>query len=230
MNINRVILIRHGQSEWNLLNKFTGWNDVNLSLLGRKEAKKAADLIKKNGFVFDCAFTSMLKRAIHTLWIVLESLNLSWIPVKKLWQLNERHYGALQGMNKDEIVAKYGEEKVHSWRRSYDCSPPKIEFSDSRFPGNDFRYADMRKDLLPIGESLKTTEKRVIQCWKNLLYPKIKIRKKILIVAHGNSLRALIKYLGNIDDFSISNIDIPTGKPIVYEFSKAGEPMKYYFL
>jgi len=226
----KLILVRHGQSEWNLLNKFTGWNDVNLSNQGKIEAKKSAELILKNKIEFSYGFTSFLKRAIHTLWIILKETEKMWIPVKKTWKLNERHYGTLQGMNKDEIIKKYGESKVFSWRRSYEKIPPRVTLLDHRFPGNDPRYKDIGLKNLPTGESLELTEKRVVCFWKEYIFPKIKFGKNVLIVAHGNSLRALLKYLGKIDKSSIQNIDIPTGCPIVYEFTKKNLPSRYYYL
>ncbi|CAL4043054.1 2,3-bisphosphoglycerate-dependent phosphoglycerate mutase [Buchnera aphidicola (Anoecia corni)] len=230
MSVNKVILIRHGQSKWNLLNKFTGWNDVELSELGKKEAVKAANLLKINKIDFNYSFTSMLTRSIHTLWIILKTLNKNWVTVNKDWRLNERHYGALQGLNKDETIKKYGKKKVHEWRRSYKISPPKIKNASCLFSGYDERYENIGLNNFPKGESLELTEKRVVKFWKETLLPKMKLQKKIIIVAHGNSLRALIKYLGKIDDALISRLDIPTGSPIIYEFNKNNVPVRYYFL
>ncbi|HMI76977.1 MAG TPA: 2,3-diphosphoglycerate-dependent phosphoglycerate mutase [Buchnera sp. (in: enterobacteria)] len=226
----KLILIRHGESTWNKLNKFTGWKDVNLSIQGKIEAKLAGQLLKSKGFSFDYAYTSMLKRAIHTLWYILKDLNQSWIPVEKSWCLNERHYGSLQGLNKLETEKKYGSEQVKKWRRSFNTIPPKLALSDHRFPGNDIRYANLNNSQLPTAESLECTVKRVVPYWKNHILPNLKNNKKIIIVAHGNSLRALIKYLDNIDNDSILDLDIPTGTPIVYEFNEKYQPIKYFYL
>ncbi|ANZ22517.1 phosphoglyceromutase [Buchnera aphidicola (Diuraphis noxia)] len=230
MKIHKIVLIRHGQSEWNELNKFTGWYDANLSEKGKKEAKSAAILLKKKKFFFNYAYTSMLKRAIYTLRYILDELNQPWLSVKKTWRLNERHYGALEGLNKNEVSQKYGEKKVTLWRRSFDITPPKIDETDQRFPKNDIRYSNLNIHQIPLGESLKTTVKRVIPYWKKIIYPKLKENKKILIVAHGNSLRALIQFLNKIDNKEILNLDIPTGTPIVFDFNEHYMPIKWYYL
>lgn len=230
MTINKLILIRHGESKWNKLNQFTGWYDAELSENGKKEAKNAGFLLKKQNFFFDYAYTSVLKRAIHSLQYILDVIDQIWIPVKKSWRLNERHYGALEGFNKDKIIEKYGEKKVHLWRRSFDIVPPKISLKDKRFPGNDVRYANLNIDDIPLGESLKLTAKRVIPYWKKIIFPRIQEKKRILIVAHGNSLRALIQYLHKIDNEKILEINIPTATPIVLEFNEKCIPIKWYYL
>ena len=230
MVFTKLILIRHGESKWNKLNKFTGWEDIDLSSNGIKEAKNAAKLLKLKEFTFDIAYTSMLKRAIHTLWLILKDLNQSWIPINKSWHLNERHYGALQGLNKLETAEKYGVEQVTKWRRSFNTVPPKVDILDKRFPGNDIRYSHLKSEQLPVSESLEITINRVIPYWNKIIFPSLKKNKKIIIVAHGNSLRALIKYLNNIDNDKILELEIPTGMPIVYEFNKKFEPIKYFYL
>ncbi|CAL4322868.1 2,3-diphosphoglycerate-dependent phosphoglycerate mutase [Buchnera aphidicola] len=230
MTINKLILIRHGESKWNKLNQFTGWYDAELSENGKKEAKNAGFLLKKQKFFFDCAYTSVLKRAIHSLQYILDVINQNWIPVKKSWRLNERHYGALEGFNKYETIKKYGEEKVHLWRRSFDIIPPKISLNDKRFPGHDIRYANLKVDNIPLGESLELTVKRVIPYWKKTIFPQIQEKKRILIVAHGNSLRALIQYLNKIDNEKILELNIPTATPIVLEFNEKYIPIKWYYL
>lgn len=226
----KFVLIRHGESTWNAQNKFTGWSDVELTKKGKKEALEAAKLLSKKQFNFDIAFTSVLKRAIHSLWIILYDLNQLWIPVKKSWQLNERHYGGLQGLNKSETAIKYGNKKVHQWRRSFDVKPPIVNESSINFPGNDIKYSKVNFNQLPKSESLKCTLKRVIPYWNNSILTEIKKNKEVLIVAHGNSLRALIKYLDDINDEDISDLDIPTGQPIVYELNDDFKPIKNYFL
>lgn len=230
MVFTKLILIRHGESKWNKLNKFTGWEDIDLSSKGIREAKNAAKLLKLEEFTFDIAYTSMLKRAIHTLWLILKDLNQSWIPINKSWHLNERHYGALQGLNKLETAEKYGIEQVKKWRRSFNTVPPKVDFLDKRFPGNDIRYSHLKPEQLPVSESLEITINRVIPYWNKIIFPSLKKNKKIIIVAHGNSLRALIKYLNNIDNDKILELEIPTGMPIVYEFNEKFKPMKYFYL
>jgi len=228
--MNKIVLIRHGQSEWNELNKFTGWHDAKLSQKGKNEAKKAAMLLKKHKFFFNFAYTSMLKRAIYTLRYILDELNQPWLSVKKSWRLNERHYGALEGLNKDEVIEKYGEKKVILWRRSFNITPPMINIQDQRFPGNDIRYSNLNINEIPLGESLEITAKRVIPYWKEIIYPELKKNKKILIVAHGNSLRALIQYLKKIDNKEILNLDIPTATPIIFDFNEKHVPIKWYYL
>ncbi|QIQ41891.1 MAG: 2,3-diphosphoglycerate-dependent phosphoglycerate mutase [Buchnera aphidicola (Microlophium carnosum)] len=230
MKTNKVVLIRHGQSEWNELNQFTGWHDAELSEQGRNEAKSAAILLKKEKFYFNCAYTSVLKRAIHTLQYILDELNQTWLSVKKSWRLNERHYGSLEGLNKDEVIKKYGKQKVLLWRRSFNIIPPQINIQDKRFPGNDLRYSHLNIDDLPLGESLELTAKRVIPYWNKIIYPQLKKNKKILIVAHGNSLRALIQYLNKIDNKEILELNIPTAKPIILDFDKNNNSTKWYYL
>lgn len=226
----KLVLLRHGQSIWNLENRFTGWTDVGLTDLGRQEAHVSGQQLRDNGFTFDIAITSVLKRAIHTLWIVLEEMELDWLPVYNAWQLNERHYGALQGLNKAEMAVKFGEAQVKLWRRSYDVPPPALEWDDPRHPRFDRRYADLTKDELPGCESLKNTLERVLPYWHRTLVPMIKSGKQVLISAHGNSLRALVKYLDNISDQEIVELNIPTGIPLVYELDQDLKPLKSYYL
>lgn len=230
MKTNTVVLIRHGQSEWNELNKFTGWHDAKLSQKGKYEAQSAAILLKKENFHFNCAYTSVLQRAIHTLEYILDELNQTWLSVKKSWRLNERHYGALEGLNKDEVIQKYGQKKVTLWRRSFDIIPPQINIKDERFPGNDIRYAHLSINDIPLGESLEITAKRVIPYWNKIIYPQLKNNKKILVVAHGNSLRALIQYLNKIDNKEILELNIPTATPIIMDFDQENNPIKWYYL
>ena len=215
--MTKVVLIRHGESVWNKENLFTGWADVTLSEKGIEEAKSGGKELKKAGFTFDKAYTSTLTRAIKTLNLVLEEMGLLWIPVEKAWQLNERHYGALQGLNKSQTAEKYGEEQVKVWRRSYDTPPPALEKTDERFPGHDARYKSLTEKELPLTECLKDTVARVVPYWEKVILPDIKAGKKIIIAAHGNSLRALVKYLDNISDADITELNIPTGMPLVYE-------------
>lgn len=215
-----LVCIRHGQSQWNLENRFTGWIDQDLSSQGEAEARSAAEVIKAEGLVFDAAYTSVLKRAIRTLWYILHMTDQCWIPVTRAWQLNERHYGALQGLNKAETAAKHGEEQVHIWRRSYDTPPPPISRDDSSFPGNDPCYKDIHKDLLPVGECLKDTVDRVIPYWEDVIRPQVANGKRLIIAAHGNSLRALVKHLEAISDEEITSLNIPTGVPFVYDFAE----------
>lgn len=226
----KVVLLRHGESEWNKLNLFTGWTDVDLSEKGLEEAKQAGIVLKQEGYTFDIAFTSVLKRAIKTLNIALEELDLLWIRVIKSWRLNERHYGALQGLNKAETAEKYGIEKVKIWRRSYDVPPPALEESDERYPGKDPRYADLKKSEIPLTESLKLTVDRFLPYWFDTIAPTIKSGKKVIIAAHGNSLRALVKYLDNISEAEITELNIPTGIPLVYELDDELKPIKHYYL
>lgn len=230
MSAYKVVLLRHGESTWNKENKFTGWTDVDLSEKGLQEANKAGILLKKKGYTFDIAFTSVLKRAIRTLWITLDNMDLMWIPVYRSWRLNERHYGALQGLNKAETAAKYGDKQVLIWRRSYDIPPPALEVSDPRYPGNDPRYADMNKKDVPKTECLKDTVARFLPYWHKTIAPAIKSGKKVLIAAHGNSLRALVKYLDNISDEQIVKLNIPTGIPLVYELDDELKPIKHDYL
>jgi len=228
----KVVLLRHGESEWNRENRFTGWTDVDLSEKGLGEAKAAGKLLKDEGYVFDLAFTSVLKRAIRTLWITLDQMDLMWIPVVRNWRLNERHYGGLQGLNKAETAAKYGEQQVKVWRRSYDVPPPPLEKTDPRFPGNDAqgRYAQLKPDELPQTECLKDTVARFLPMWHDTIGPTIKSGKRVIIAAHGNSLRALVKYLDNIPESEIVELNIPTGIPLVYELDDGLKPIKHYYL
>ncbi|MDF1611952.1 2,3-diphosphoglycerate-dependent phosphoglycerate mutase [Stygiobacter electus] len=226
----KVVLLRHGESEWNKLNLFTGWTDVDLSEKGIEEAKQAGKVLKQESFTFDIAFTSVLKRAIKTLNLALEELDLLWIPVIKNWRLNERHYGALQGLNKAETAEKYGNEKVKIWRRSYDVPPPALDENDERYPGKDPRYADLNKKDIPLTESLKLTVDRFLPYWFDTIAPTIKSGKKVIIAAHGNSLRALVKYLDNISEEEITELNIPTGIPLVYELDENLKPIKHYYL
>ncbi|PZC52089.1 MULTISPECIES: 2,3-diphosphoglycerate-dependent phosphoglycerate mutase [unclassified Mesotoga] len=228
--MTKLVLVRHGESTWNKENRFTGWTDVDLSEKGREEAKKAGEILKAEGYNFDLAYTSVLKRAIRTLWYIMDEMDLMWIPVIRDWRLNERHYGALQGLNKAETAAKHGEEQVKIWRRSYDIRPPALEESDERFPGHDPKYKSLSDNELPRTECLKDTVARFLPLWKNEISTEIKSGKKVLIVAHGNSLRALVKYLDNIPDEEIVGLNIPTGIPLVYELDDDLEPIKHYYL
>ncbi len=226
----KLVLVRHGESVWNKENLFTGWTDVDLSDKGIEEANTAGKVLKEEGFIFDIAFTSVLKRAIRTLWLTLDGLDLMWIPVVRDWRLNERHYGALQGLNKAETAAKYGDEQVLIWRRSYDTRPPALEVSDERYPGHDPRYADLTADQTPKNECLKDTVERFLPMWHDVIAPTVKEGKRVLIVAHGNSLRALVKYLDNISEEKIVSLNIPTGVPLVYELDAELKPIKHYYL
>jgi 2,3-bisphosphoglycerate-dependent phosphoglycerate mutase len=228
--MTKLVLLRHGQSTWNLENRFTGWTDVDLTEQGRAEAQNAGKLLKDGGFSFDVVYTSLLKRAIRTMWIALDEMDLLWLPVYKSWRLNERHYGALQGLNKAETAAKFGDEQVKIWRRSYDTPPPVLEKSDERYPGNEPRYADLSADELPLTECLKDTVARFLPYWHDTIAPAIKEDKKVIIVAHGNSLRALVKYLDNISEDEIVELNIPTGVPLVYELDGDLKPLKNYYL
>ncbi|MDZ7292943.1 MAG: 2,3-diphosphoglycerate-dependent phosphoglycerate mutase [candidate division KSB1 bacterium] len=228
--MTKLVLLRHGESTWNKENRFTGWTDVDLSEKGIDEAHMAGKILKENGFVFDCAFTSVLKRAIRTLWIVLDEMDLMWIPVYNSWRLNERHYGALQGLNKAETAAKYGEKLVHTWRRSYDIQPPALEKTDPRYPGRDPRYKELDGKDLPLTECLKDTVVRFLPYWHKTIKPMIQSGKRVLISAHGNSLRALVKYLDNISDEAIVDLNIPTGVPLVYELDEDLKPIRHYYL
>jgi 2,3-bisphosphoglycerate-dependent phosphoglycerate mutase len=229
--MKKVVLIRHGESTWNKENRFTGWTDVDLTEKGVAEAKQAAELLKDGGYTFDVVYTSVLKRAIRTLWIVMDGMDLMWIPVYRSWRLNERHYGALQGLNKAETAQKFGEEQVHIWRRSYDIRPPALEPSDIRYPGNDPRYKDVPRSELPLTECLKDTVARFLPYWFDVIAPAIKEGKKVVIVAHGNSLRALVKYLDKVPDDEIVGLNIPTGVPLVYELDdETLMPIRHYYL
>ena len=226
----KLVLVRHGQSTWNLENLFTGWVDVDLTELGRTEAREAGRLLKAEGFEFDLAFTSVLKRAIRTLWIVLDEMDLMWLPVERSWRLNERHYGALQGLDKAQTVAKHGAEQVKIWRRSYDVPPPALALDDERHPRFERRYAAIKADELPAAESLKTTLDRVLPYWNNRLAPELKAGRNVLVVAHGNSLRALVKMLDNMSNEEIIEFNIPTGVPIQYELDDSLKPLSRRFL
>ena len=228
--MSKLVLLRHGESVWNKENRFTGWTDVDLSDQGVFEAQKSGDVLKEEGYTFDMAYTSVLKRAIRTLWITLDKLDLMWIPVERSWRLNERHYGSLQGLNKAEMAGKFGEEQVHIWRRSYDIRPPALEKDDERFPGNDPRYKNLTEKELPLTECLKDTVDRFLPYWKDTIAPSIKSGKKIIIAAHGNSLRALVKYLDNVPEEEIVGLNIPTGIPLVYELDDDLKPLKHYYL
>ena len=225
-----VVLLRHGESTWNQENRFTGWTDVDLSEKGRAEAAEAGRLLKDGGYVFDLAFTSVLKRAIRTLWITLDALDLMWIPVTKDWRLNERHYGALQGLNKAETAAKHGDAQVKIWRRSYDIPPPPLSPDDERYSGRDPRYRRIRRDEIPLTESLKDTVARFLPYWHETIAPTIKSGQRVLITAHGNSLRALVKYLDNVPDDQIVELNIPTGIPLVYELDENLRPLRHFYL
>jgi 2,3-bisphosphoglycerate-dependent phosphoglycerate mutase len=228
--MHKVVLLRHGESTWNKENRFTGWTDVDLSEKGIEEAHKAGQTLKKEGFTFDIAYTSVLKRAIRTLWITLDEMDLMWIPVIRNWRLNERHYGALQGLNKAETAQKFGEDQVKIWRRSYDIQPPALEKNDERFPGKDPRYKELSEKELPLTECLKDTVARFVPYWDGTISQIIKQGKKVLIVAHGNSIRALVKYLDNIPDKEIVELNIPTGIPLVYEIDDNLKSIKSYYL
>ena len=226
----KLVLLRHGESTWNKENRFTGWTDVDLSEKGLGEAKEAAVTLKAAGYNFDIAYTSVLKRAIRTLWLTLDGMDLMWIPVIRSWRLNERHYGALQGLNKAETAAKFGEQQVLIWRRSYDIQPPALESTDDRFPGHDPRYQKLTKDQLPLTECLKDTVARVLPFWHETIAPSIKSGQKVLVAAHGNSIRAMVKYLDNIPEDEIVGLNIPTGLPLVYELDRELKPIKHYYL
>lgn len=228
--MQKLVLIRHGESEWNKENRFTGWKDVDLSERGKEEAHAAGKLLKAEGFTFDEAYTSVLKRAIRTLWIILDEMDLMWIPETKSWLLNERHYGGLQGLNKQEMAAQHGEEQVLIWRRSYDVPPPVLEETDERWLGKDPRYIGIEAGNFPKAEALKQTVERVVPYFQTEIMPKIQMGRKLIIAAHGNSLRALVKYLDAISDKDIVTYNIPTGIPLVYEFDENFKPVKNYYL
>ena len=226
----KLVLLRHGESDWNKENRFTGWTDVGLSARGVEEAHAAARWLKDGGYGFDLAFTSVLKRAIKTLWIVMEDMDLMWVPVERSWRLNERHYGALQGLNKAETAAKFGEAQVKIWRRSYDTPPPALEPADPRHPSHDPRYASLPPAVLPLTECLKDTVARVVPYWEQSIVPRIREGKRVLVAAHGNSLRALVKYLDHVGDQEIVELNIPTGIPLVYELDASLKPIRHYYL
>ena len=228
--MKKLVLVRHGQSLWNMQNKFTGWTDVDLSEKGLIEARKAGAVLKQSGFTFDIAYTSYLKRSIRTLWIILHEMDLMWIPVHKSWRLNERHYGALQGLNKDETIERYGEEQVQKWRRFVDVNPPELTKDDPRYAGNELRYSHLSEDEIPLTENLGDTEKRVLEEWNNEIAPQIKAGKNVIISAHGNTLRALVRYLDDMSSDGIANLNIPTGTPLIYELDDNLKPIKHYYL
>lgn len=226
----KLVLLRHGESSWNLENRFTGWTDVDLSDTGIAEAHQAGKLLKEGGYVFDVAFTSVLKRAIRTLWISMDELDQMWIPVFNAWQLNERHYGALQGLNKAETAEKYGQDQVKIWRRSYSTPPPALDWDDPRHPRFDPRYASLSKEDLPAYESLELTLKRVLPYWFGQIVPRLKAGQRVLIAAHGNSIRALVKHFDHISEEEIVELNIPTGIPLVYELNDDLTPIRHYYL
>lgn len=226
----KMVLVRHGASVWNVKNIFSGWTDVDMSPKGYKQASRAGKILQEKGYAFDIAYTSVLKRAIRTLWIILDELDLMWLPVYRSWRLNERHYGALQGLNKAETAKKMGEEQVFKWRRSYNVAPPPLESSDPRHPAHDPRYAGLNEAEIPASESLEDTVKRVLPYWNEVLAPAIKSGKRIIITSHGNSIRALVKYLDNIGDDEITALNIPTGVPLVYELDDDLKPLRHYYL
>jgi 2,3-bisphosphoglycerate-dependent phosphoglycerate mutase len=228
--MHKLVLLRHGESVWNRENRFTGWTDVDLSDRGREEAREAGRLLREGGFEFDLAFTSVLKRAIRTLWIGLDEMDLMWLPVRNSWRLNERHYGALQGLNKAETAAKFGDEQVKIWRRSYDIPPPALEGGDARHPRNDRRYAGLDPAELPLTECLKDTVARFLPLWNEAIAPEVRAGRRVLIAAHGNSLRALIKYLDGVSERDIVELNVPTGIPLVYELDAELKPLRHYYL
>ena len=230
MSTHRLVLLRHGQSQWNLENRFTGWADVDLSEQGEREARAAVGLLREHGFTFDIAYTSVLRRAIRTLWIVLDGLDRMWIAVVHTWRLNERHYGALQGLNKEETALRFGAAQVRLWRRSYSIRPPALTMDDERWPGRDPRYHMLRPEQVPLTESLQDTCDRVVPFWNDSIAPALSRGRSVLIAAHGNSLRALIKFLDKVSDDGIVELEIPTGQPLVYELDDALGPTKHYYL
>ena len=228
--MHKLVLVRHGESVWNKANLFTGWTDVDLSEKGMVEAHTGGKALREAGYVFDVVYTSVLKRAIRTLWIVLDEMDLMWIPVYRSWRLNERHYGGLQGLNKAETAAKYGDEQVHTWRRSYDIRPPDLEPDDERYPGHDPRYRDLAPEDVPAAECLKDTVARFLPYWHETIAPTIREGKRVVVAAHGNSLRALVKYLDDISEEEIPGLNIPTGIPLVYELDDDLKPIRHYYL
>ena len=228
--MKKIVFIRHGQSEWNLENRFTGWTDVELSENGLIEARKAGRILKENNFSFDVAYSSVLKRSIRTLWIVLHEMDLMYIPVHKYWKFNERHYGALQGLNKEETAKKYGDEQVHIWRRSINTSPPALTEDDPRYAGKEEKYKELKKEKIPLTENLEDTKRRVLEEWEEVIVPKLKENKNIIISAHGNTLRALVWHLDNLDSDGVVNLNIPTGTPLVYELDDDLNLIRHYYL
>jgi 2,3-bisphosphoglycerate-dependent phosphoglycerate mutase len=228
--MKKIVLLRHGESVWNRENRFTGWTDVGLSDHGREEARRAGRLLAAEGYAFDVAYTSVLKRAVKTLWIALEEMDLMWIPIHNSWRLNERHYGALQGLNKAEMAAKFGEAQVLAWRRSYDVPPPALEPGDPRSPAGDPRYRELSARELPATECLKDTVQRFLPYWHEVIAPAVKSGRRVILAAHGNSLRALVKYLDGVTDEAIVRLNIPTAIPLVYELDDDLQPLKHYYL
>jgi 2,3-bisphosphoglycerate-dependent phosphoglycerate mutase len=228
--MKQIVLIRHGESVWNKENLFTGWTDVDLSAKGLTEAHLAGQKLKAEGYVFDECWTSTLKRAIRTLWIVMDEMDCMWLPIHNDWRLNERHYGALQGLNKAETAQKYGEEQVKLWRRSYDIPPPPLEKSDPRWPGHEAKYADLKQDQVPLTESLKDTYARAVPFWNEIIVPRLKTGRRLVISAHGNSLRAIVKHLDKISDKEIPELNIPTGIPLIYQFDDELHVLKSFYL
>jgi len=228
--VHKLVLLRHGESTWNKENLFTGWTDVDLSEKGVQEAHEGGKVLLKEGYTFDIAYTSVLKRAIRTLWIALDEMDLMWIPVFNSWRLNERHYGALQGLNKAQTAEKYGEAQVKIWRRSYDIQPPALTPDDDRYPGRDPRYGDLRPEEVPFTECLKDTVARTLPYWHETIAPTVRSGKRVIVAAHGNSLRGLVKYLDNVSDHDIVELNIPTGIPLVYELDDELKPIRHYYL
>ena len=228
--MHKLVLLRHGESEWNQENRFTGWHDVNLTAKGEEEGRRSGRLLKDEGFAFDVVYTSLLKRAIRTMWLALEELDQTWVPVHREWRLNERHYGALQGLNKAETAAKHGEDQVLIWRRSYDIPPPALDIDDERHPAKDRRYADLPAENLPLSECLKDTVDRFMPLWQDTIAPMVQDGKSVLIVAHGNSLRALVKYLDGVSEEDIVGLNIPTGMPLVYDLDADLKPLDRRYL
>lgn len=226
----KLVLIRHGQSLWNVENRFTGWTDVDLSKSGLSEAREAGIILRKHGYIFDIAFTSVLKRAIRTLWIILHEVDFMWIPVHKTWRLNERHYGSLQGLNKAETAKKYGEEQVTSWRRSMDVRPPALEVNDARYDIHDPKYKDLKEGEFPLTESLEDTKNRVMTYWEEQIAPALRAEQKVVIAAHGNTLRAIVQYLDQLSADGIASLNIPTSIPLVYELDDQLQPIRHYYL
>ena len=228
--MHKLVLLRHGESVWNRENRFTGWTDVDLSERGREEAREAGRLLREGGFAFDLAFTSVLKRAVRTLWIALDEMDLMWLPVRNSWRLNERHYGALQGLNKAETAAKFGDDQVKIWRRSYDIPPPPLDPADPRHPRNDRRYAGLTPAEMPLTECLKDTVARFLPLWNDAIAPEVRAGRRVIIAAHGNSLRALIQYLDAVSERDIVELNVPTGIPLVYELDADLRPLRHYYL
>ncbi|MEE9580776.1 MAG: 2,3-diphosphoglycerate-dependent phosphoglycerate mutase [Nitrosomonadaceae bacterium] len=228
--MKKIVLLRHGESVFNKENRFTGWTDVDLSTKGLEEARNCGRLLQKERFVFDIAFTSVLKRAIRTLWITLDEMDQMWIPINHSWRLNERHYGALQGLNKAETAAKYGEKQILIWRRSYDTQPPALTLDDTRYPGLDPRYQNLTKRNIPLTECLKDTVERFLPYWSETIVPMVQSGRRVIIAAHGNSLRALVKHLDNISNQDVLELNIPTGIPLVYELDDNLKPIQHYYL